>query len=80
MRQVELTIAQIRRKPGNALADEADLVTRKRDTLANHDWPDRIRRDEELVDLDPNVVYEPDALISPAEIPVTTNRKRVRQK
>jgi 2,4-dienoyl-CoA reductase-like NADH-dependent reductase (Old Yellow Enzyme family) len=56
-------------KARTALADGADLVTQATAALANHDWPNRIRRGEEPADLDPSVVFEPDASISAAEIP-----------
>lgn len=56
-------------KARGALADGADLLTQATAALANHDWPERVRRGEELDDLDPGVVFEPDASISDAEIP-----------
>jgi 2,4-dienoyl-CoA reductase-like NADH-dependent reductase (Old Yellow Enzyme family) len=56
-------------KARESLADGADLVTQATGALANHDWPDRVRRGEELDALDPNVVFRPDASISDAEIP-----------
>lgn len=56
-------------KARTALADGADLVTQATAALANHDWPNRIRRGEEPADLDPSIVFEPDASISAAEIP-----------
>lgn len=52
-----------------ALADGSDLVTIGTGALANHDWPDRVRTDEPLDDLDPSIVFEPDASLSDAEIP-----------
>ncbi|WP_435065255.1 NADH:flavin oxidoreductase [Halobaculum sp. EA56] len=52
-----------------ALADGADLITLGTGALANHDWPDRVRADEPLDDLDPSVVFEPDASLSDAEVP-----------
>ena len=52
-----------------ALADGADLVTLGTGALANHDWPDRVRAGEPLDDLDPGIVFEPDASLSDPEIP-----------
>lgn len=52
-----------------ALADGADSVTQATGALANHDWPDRVRRGEALDELDPSVVFQPDASISDAEVP-----------
>ena len=52
-----------------ALADGADLITLGTGALANHDWPDRVRAGEALDDLDPGVVFEPDASLSDAEVP-----------
>ena len=56
-------------KARTALADGADLVTQATAALANHDWPNRVRQGDELANLDPSVVFEPDASISAAEIP-----------
>lgn len=56
-------------KARTALADGADLVTQATAALANHDWPKRVREGEELADLDPSVIFEPDASISPVEVP-----------
>lgn len=52
-----------------ALADGADLITQATAALANHDWPARVQRGETLADLDPSIVFQPDASISEAEIP-----------
>lgn len=52
-----------------ALADGADLITLGTGALANHDWPDRVRAGEPLDDLDPGVVFQPDASLSDAEVP-----------
>ncbi|VTT88189.1 NADH:flavin oxidoreductases, Old Yellow Enzyme family [Halorubrum sp. DM2] len=52
-----------------ALADGSDLITLGTGALANHDWPDRVRAGEPLDDLDPSVVFQPDASLSDAEIP-----------
>ena len=52
-----------------ALADGADLVTLGTGALANHDWPDRVRAGEPLDDLDPGVVFQPDASLSDPEVP-----------
>jgi 2,4-dienoyl-CoA reductase-like NADH-dependent reductase (Old Yellow Enzyme family) len=56
-------------KARTELADGADLVTQATAELANHDWPNRIRQGEEPADLDPSVIFEPDASISAAEVP-----------
>lgn len=52
-----------------ALADGADLITQATAALANHDWPNRVQSNEALADLDPSIVFQPDASISEAEIP-----------
>jgi len=52
-----------------ALADGSDLITLGTGALANHDWPNRIRAGEPLDDLDPSIVFQPDASLSDAEIP-----------
>jgi len=52
-----------------ALADGADLITLGTGALANHDWPDRVRAGESLEELDPGVVFQPDASLSDPEIP-----------
>jgi 2,4-dienoyl-CoA reductase-like NADH-dependent reductase (Old Yellow Enzyme family) len=52
-----------------ALADGSDLLTLGTGALANHDWPDRVRAGEPLDELDPSVVFEPDASLSDAEVP-----------
>ena len=56
-------------KARTALEDGADLLTLGTSALANHDWPNRVKADDPLADLDPSVVFEPDASISNAEIP-----------
>ena len=59
-------------RPGKActaLADGVDLVIQATAAPANHDWPNRIRQGEELADLNPSVIFEPDASISAAEVP-----------
>jgi len=52
-----------------ALGDGSDLITIGTGVLANHDWPDRVRTGEPLDDLDPSIVFEPDASLSDTEIP-----------
>ncbi len=52
-----------------ALADGADLITLGTGALANHDWPNRVAAGEALEDLDPGVVFAPDASLSDAEVP-----------
>ena len=52
-----------------ALADGADLITLGTGALANHDWPDRVRSGDPLDDLDPGVVFQPDASLSDPEVP-----------
>ncbi|WP_253737492.1 NADH:flavin oxidoreductase [Halohasta salina] len=52
-----------------ALADGSDLITLGTGALANHDWPDRVRTGEPLDELDPSIVFQPDASLSDAEIP-----------
>ncbi|SDZ76805.1 2,4-dienoyl-CoA reductase [Haloplanus vescus] len=52
-----------------AVADGSDLITIGTGALANHDWPNRVRTGEPLDDLDPSIVFEPDASLSDAEIP-----------
>jgi len=52
-----------------ALADGADLITLGTGALANHDWPDRVRAGESLDELDPGVVFQPDASLSDPEVP-----------
>ncbi|GAA0537578.1 NADH:flavin oxidoreductase [Halorubrum ejinorense] len=52
-----------------ALADGADLITLGTGALANHDWPNRVWAGEPLDDLDPGVVFQPDASLSDAEVP-----------
>ncbi|MXR40267.1 NADH:flavin oxidoreductase [Halobaculum sp. WSA2] len=52
-----------------ALADGADLITLGTGALANHDWPDRVRTGESLEELDPGVVFQPDASLSDPEVP-----------
>jgi len=52
-----------------ALADGSDLITLGTGALANHDWPNRVRAAEPLADLDPSIVFQPDASLSDAEIP-----------
>ncbi|SHH42721.1 oxidoreductase [Halobaculum gomorrense] len=52
-----------------ALADGADLITLGTGALANHDWPNRVRAGESLDDLDPTVVFQPDASLSDPEVP-----------
>lgn len=56
-------------KARTALTDGADLITLGTGALANHDWPDRVRAGEALDDLDPGVVFQPDASLSDAEVP-----------
>ncbi|PSP75793.1 NADH:flavin oxidoreductase [Halobacteriales archaeon QS_3_64_16] len=56
-------------KARGALAAGADLLTQATAALANHDWPKRVREGQELDDLDPSVIFQPDASISDAEIP-----------
>ncbi|SFG41524.1 2,4-dienoyl-CoA reductase [Halopelagius inordinatus] len=56
-------------KAREALADGADIVTQGTGALANHDWPNRVRRGEALDELDPALIFEPDVSISDAEIP-----------
>lgn len=58
-------------KARTAIADGADLITQATAALANHDWPNRVQRGETLDDLDPSVVFQPDASISEAEVPST---------
>ncbi|MFC6786731.1 hypothetical protein ACFQFH_12825 [Halobaculum halobium] len=45
------------------------MVTLGAGALANHDWPDRVRAGEPLDDLDPGVVFAPDASLSDPEVP-----------
>jgi len=52
-----------------ALEQGSDLVTLGTGALANHDWPDRVRTGESLDELDPGIVFEPDASLSDAEVP-----------
>ena len=56
-------------KARTALDDGADLLTLGTSALANHDWPNRVKAGDRLAELDPSVVFEPDASISDAEIP-----------
>jgi len=52
-----------------AVADGADLITLGTGALANHNWPDRVRAGQPLDELDPSIVFEPDASLSDAEVP-----------
>jgi len=56
-------------KARTALEDGADLLTLGTSALANHDWPNRVEAGESLADLDPSIVFEPDASLSDAEVP-----------
>ena len=56
-------------KARTALEDGADLLTLGTSALANHDWPNRVKAGESLADLDPSIVFEPDASLSDAEVP-----------
>ena len=56
-------------KARTALEDGADLLTLGTSALANHDWPNRVQTGEPLAELDPSIVFEPDASLSDAEIP-----------
>lgn len=51
-----------------ALAEGSDLITLGTGALANHDWPNRVRAGEPLDDLDPSIVFQPDASLSDAEV------------
>ncbi len=52
-----------------ALVDGSDLITLGTGALANHDWPNRVRAGEPLDDLDPSIIFQPDASLSDAEVP-----------
>ena len=52
-----------------ALAEGSDLITLGTGALANHDWPNRVRAGEPLDDIDPSIVFQPDASLSDAEVP-----------
>lgn len=56
-------------KARTALERGADLLTLGTSALANHDWPHRVKTGEPLADLDPSIIFEPDASLSDAEIP-----------
>ncbi|WP_224270609.1 NADH:flavin oxidoreductase [Haloprofundus salinisoli] len=54
-----------------ALDDGADLLTLGTSALANADWPERVRNDEDLDEFDPGAILVPEATIGDNELPDT---------